>query len=168
MVDRAKLFKTGGNQAVRLPRKYRFRSAEVQSQGQSAIQLLQLARGQGSHERAQFPLEHQGEEITAHCRCPWKALVRTHHHLGGQSEHLAVDRCPDHGRDIIVLHDERARDDDAGGAPLGGRGEPAAAQPRPPVADALRRRLEQLGTQAVKLGFVEGRARIVQGAFVRR
>jgi antitoxin VapB len=40
MSDRAKLFKTGGSQAVRLPRKYRFdgqREVLIRRQGQSVV-----------------------------------------------------------------------------------------------------------------------------------
>ena len=40
MADRAKLFKTGGSQAVRLPRKYRFdgqREVQIRRQGRSVV-----------------------------------------------------------------------------------------------------------------------------------
>ena len=47
MADRAKLFKTGGSQAVRLPRKYRFAGARevvIRRQGRAVV-LEEVPRG---------------------------------------------------------------------------------------------------------------------------
>jgi antitoxin VapB len=72
MGDRAKLFKTGGSQAVRLPRKYRFagqREVLIRRQGRSVVlesipqrwsrRFLDLA---GSAREFPYPAEPEGAE----------------------------------------------------------------------------------------------------------
>lgn len=74
MADRAKLFKSGGSQAVRLPKEYRFEGDEevsIRREGDRVI-LEPLRRGfserflrlAGSAEDFPYPEEPQGEDGT--------------------------------------------------------------------------------------------------------
>jgi len=83
-------------------------SGEVEGEGQGAIQLRELARGQGGYEGRQLALEHQGEKVTADGRHPGKAFLWTNDYLRGEPEHLAVNRSTNHGRHVVILGDERA------------------------------------------------------------
>src|SRR5688572_19293236 len=75
------------------------------------IELRQLFRRERSDERGQFLFEHQRQKVAAEGRRPGKAFRRTDYDLRGDAEDAAVDRRTKDGGHVVVVRDERARND---------------------------------------------------------
>ena len=76
------------------------------------VELGEIERRQSRCKMSQLTLEHQGEEIAADCAGAWRAVFRSLHDFGRESEDFPVNRGTDHSRHGFVFGDKRTRYDD--------------------------------------------------------